>query len=117
MPVSGSAIPNRMFQDIDTINGVELTNMVLAHTITFWYRLSIPHGIASRCVSTRCGGRHTVFPFSPPTSGPKMSLAAQMSSLVIGQLGSRFLEAIFMNSQAVGFPILICSFLAARACK
>ena len=91
--------------------------MMSAHTTTFWYRLSIPRGTASRCVSTRCGGRRTVFPFSPPTSGPKMSLAAWISSLVMGQLGSRFLEAIFINSQAVGFPILICSFLAARARK
>ena len=117
VPVSGSTIPNHILRDIDTINGMELTNMMSVHTVAFWYRLSIPHGIASRCVSTRCGGRHTVFPFSPPTSGPKMSSAAQMSSPVIGQLGSRFLEAIFINSQAVGFPILICSSLAARACR
>ena len=107
MPVSGSTVPNRILQDIDTINGMELTNMMSAHTLTFWYCLSIPCGIASRHVSTQCGGHRTVFPFSPPTSGPKMSSAAQMSSLVMGQLGSRFLEAIFINSQAVGFPILI----------
>ena len=117
VPVSGSTVPNCILQDIDTINGMELTNMMSVHTVTFWYHLSIPRGIASRCVSTQGGGCRTVFPFSSPTSGPKMSLAARMSSVVIGQLGSRFLEAIFINSQAVGFPILICSFLAARAHK
>ena len=93
MPVSGSSVPNCILWDIDTINGMELTNMMSVHTATFWYRLSIPCGTASRCVSTQCGGRRTVFPFSPPTSGPKMSSAAWMSSLVMGQLGSRFLEA------------------------
>ena len=99
------------------MNGTELTNMMCAQLVTFWYHLSILHGIASRCVSTQCGGCHTVFPFNPPTSGPKISSAARMSSLLIGQLGRRFLEAIFINSRAVGFPILICSFLAARTCK
>ena len=76
MPVSSSTVPNRILRDIDTINGMELTNMMSAHTATFWYCLSIPRGTASRRVSTRCGGHRTVFPFSPPTSGPKMSLAA-----------------------------------------
>ena len=117
VPVSSSIVPNCILQDIDTINGMELKYMMSAHTATFWYCWSIPCGTASRCVSTRCGDCRTVFPFSPPTSGPKISSAAWMSSLVMGQLGSRFLEAIFINSPAVGFPILICSFLAARARK
>ena len=65
------------------MNGMELTNMMSAQIVTFWYRLSIPCGIASRCVSTQCGGHRTVFPFSPPTSGPKISSAAWMSSLLI----------------------------------
>ena len=66
MPVSGSTVPNRILRDIDTINGMELTNIMSAHTVTFWYRLSIPCGIASRCVSTRCGGRHIVCLVGPP---------------------------------------------------
>ena len=86
------------------MNGMELTKMMSAQIVTCWYHLSIPHGIASRCISTQCGGHRTVFPFSPPTSGPRISLAAWMSSLLTGQLGSRFLEAIFINC-AVGFPI------------
>ena len=52
VPVSGSTIPNRILWDIDTINGMELMNMMSAHTVTFWYCFRIPHGIASRCVST-----------------------------------------------------------------
>ena len=52
VPVSGSTVPNRILWDIDTINGMELTNMMSAHTATFWYHLSIPRGTASRCVST-----------------------------------------------------------------
>ena len=31
------------------MNGMELTNMMSAHIIPFWYRLSIPCDIASRC--------------------------------------------------------------------
>ena len=65
------------------MNGMELTNVMSAQIVTFWYHLSIPCGIASRCVSTHCGGHRTVFPFSPPTSGPKISSAAWMSSLLI----------------------------------
>ena len=48
VPVSGSTIPNRILWDID----MELTNTMSAHTVTFWYHLSIPCGIASRCIST-----------------------------------------------------------------
>ena len=51
MPVSGSTVPNHILRDIDTINGMELTNMMSVHTATFWYRLSIPRGTASRCVT------------------------------------------------------------------
>ena len=30
MPISGSTVPNRILRDIDTINGMELTNMMSA---------------------------------------------------------------------------------------
>ena len=101
-----STVPNFRFLEVVTKNAILLINIISIARIIERCILKISGGTPSIPMAT-CGfGRHTVFPFSDPRFGPKMSSAAVMSDLFIGQ-SLRCVIAISIMSR---FPGLITIF-------
>ena len=108
---------NLMCLDMVTRKGILLTNMMSPASVTTRYLSIIPAGMVVELVLTGTELRCTVFPFSEPTSGPKICSAAIMSSRVIGQFGNRLFSTILMNVRVLGRPIIFCIFRASTACE
>ena len=89
-----SLVPKWMLCDMLTRKHILLTVIMSAARTTCWYCSMIGSSIVLVFTSTSFPLHQTVFPFSNPRFGPKMSSAACMSALDTGQFGSRLLSRI-----------------------
>ena len=95
-----------MFRDIVTKNGSLLMYMTSAPIVTSRYSDMSSDGMVTSDTSTPGDVFRTVLPLSIPTTGPNIFSAATMSARETGQLGSRFLSTISMNSRVLGRPTI-----------
>ena len=102
------AILNLMSRAMEIKKGILLTYIMSAARVTHQYHAMIVAGILEVCTFTGQGLHQTVFPLGELRSGPKMSSAASMSCLVMGQLGMRLLSTKWRKSHVLGHLIICC---------